>query len=83
MPPPPGGRDPEHPEADGAAQPLLPRTGVEVAAERSQVRRYGADALCAVESEGVTGAITGRAIYEGTLNFGEAQARADELSKVA
>ena len=41
------------------------------------------DALCAVDSEGVSGAITGRAIYEGTLNFGEAQARADELSKVA
>jgi phosphoribosylformimino-5-aminoimidazole carboxamide ribotide isomerase len=41
------------------------------------------DALCAVESEGVTGAITGRAIYEGTLNFAQAQARADELTKAA
>lgn len=38
------------------------------------------DALCAVEEEGVTGAITGRAIYEGTLDFSAAQARADELS---
>ncbi len=38
------------------------------------------EALCAVESEGVAGAITGRAIYEGTLDFGAAQARADELS---
>ena len=38
-------------------------------------------ALCAVESEGVTGAITGRAIYEGTLDFQAAQARADELAK--
>lgn len=38
------------------------------------------DALCAVEHEGVTGAITGRAIYEGTLDFRAAQARADELS---
>src|SRR5574337_2084808 len=38
------------------------------------------DALCAVESEGITGAITGRAIYEGTLDFTAAQARADELS---
>ena len=36
--------------------------------------------LCAVRSEGITGAITGRAIYEGTLNFREAQALADELS---
>lgn len=37
-------------------------------------------ALCAVESEGVTGAITGRAIYEGTLDFQAAQALADQLS---
>ena len=26
-------------------------------------------ALCAVESDGIIGAITGRAIYEGTLDF--------------
>ena len=38
------------------------------------------DALCAVEAEGVVGAITGRAIYEGTLDFAAAQARADELN---
>jgi phosphoribosylformimino-5-aminoimidazole carboxamide ribotide isomerase len=31
-------------------------------------------ALAAVESEGIIGAITGRAIYEGTLDFAEAQA---------
>jgi len=37
------------------------------------------DALCAVEDEGIMGAITGRAIYEGTLDFAAAQARADEL----
>jgi phosphoribosylformimino-5-aminoimidazole carboxamide ribotide isomerase len=37
------------------------------------------EALCAVEGEGIVGAITGRAIYAGTLNFREAQARADEL----
>jgi len=36
--------------------------------------------LCAVESEGVMGAITGRAIYEGTLDFAAAQKLADELS---
>ncbi|MGD9871787.1 MAG: 1-(5-phosphoribosyl)-5-[(5-phosphoribosylamino)methylideneamino]imidazole-4-carboxamide isomerase [Thauera sp.] len=40
------------------------------------------DALCAVEDEGVMGAITGRAIYEGTLDFAAAQARADELNGV-
>ncbi|MEY3411194.1 MAG: phosphoribosylformimino-5-aminoimidazole carboxamide isomerase, partial [Pseudomonadota bacterium] len=36
--------------------------------------------LCAVENEGIMGAITGRAIYEGTLNFAAAQALADELN---
>jgi len=35
--------------------------------------------LCAVEGEGIMGAITGRAIYEGTLDFAAAQALADEL----
>ncbi|KAF7599832.1 MAG: 1-(5-phosphoribosyl)-5-[(5-phosphoribosylamino)methylideneamino]imidazole-4-carboxamide isomerase [Candidatus Dactylopiibacterium carminicum] len=38
------------------------------------------DALCEVESEGVIGAITGRAIYEGSLDFAAAQARADALN---
>jgi phosphoribosylformimino-5-aminoimidazole carboxamide ribotide isomerase len=37
------------------------------------------DALCAVEHEGIEGAIVGRAIYDGTLDFAVAQARADEL----
>ena len=36
--------------------------------------------LCAVEAEGIMGAITGRAIYQGTLNFAEAQKLADELN---
>ncbi len=35
--------------------------------------------LCAVEGEGVEGAILGRAIYEGQLDFVAAQKRADEL----
>jgi phosphoribosylformimino-5-aminoimidazole carboxamide ribotide isomerase len=39
------------------------------------------EALCAVEEEGVEGAILGRSIYEGTLDFRSAQARADELAK--
>jgi len=30
-------------------------------------------ALCEISEEGVEGAITGRAIYEGTLDFSEAQ----------
>ena len=37
--------------------------------------------LCAVEAEGITGAITGRAVYQGTLDFRAAQALADKLSK--
>jgi phosphoribosylformimino-5-aminoimidazole carboxamide ribotide isomerase len=37
-------------------------------------------ALCAVESEGVSAAITGRAIYEGTIDLAEAQTLADKLS---
>jgi phosphoribosylformimino-5-aminoimidazole carboxamide ribotide isomerase len=37
-------------------------------------------ALCAVEQEGIVGAITGRAIYEGVLNFAEAQKLADQLA---
>jgi phosphoribosylformimino-5-aminoimidazole carboxamide ribotide isomerase len=35
-------------------------------------------ALCEVESEGVMGAILGRALYEGQLDLGQAQAYADE-----
>ena len=36
--------------------------------------------LCAVAHEGIIGAITGRAIYEGTIDFATAQKLADELS---
>ncbi|MDQ3195400.1 MAG: 1-(5-phosphoribosyl)-5-[(5-phosphoribosylamino)methylideneamino]imidazole-4-carboxamide isomerase [Pseudomonadota bacterium] len=36
--------------------------------------------LCAVSAEGITAAITGRAIYQGTLDFATAQKLADELS---
>jgi phosphoribosylformimino-5-aminoimidazole carboxamide ribotide isomerase len=36
--------------------------------------------LCAVAGEGIMGAITGRAIYEGTLDFVEGQKLADELA---
>ena len=36
--------------------------------------------LIAVEDEGIMGAITGRAIYEGTLDFAAAQMLADSLS---
>jgi phosphoribosylformimino-5-aminoimidazole carboxamide ribotide isomerase len=38
-------------------------------------------ALCKVETEGIVGAITGRAVYQGTLDFAEAQKLADKLSQ--
>ena len=38
-------------------------------------------ALCEVEDEGIMGAITGRAIYEGSLDFAEAQKYANNFSK--
>lgn len=37
--------------------------------------------LCGVADQGISGAITGRAIYENTLNFAEGQALSDELIK--
>jgi len=38
-------------------------------------------ALCALEQEGIVGAITGRAIYQGTLDFAEAQKLADQIAE--
>jgi phosphoribosylformimino-5-aminoimidazole carboxamide ribotide isomerase len=38
-------------------------------------------ALCRIESEGINAVITGRAIYQGTLDFKKAQAEADKLAK--
>jgi phosphoribosylformimino-5-aminoimidazole carboxamide ribotide isomerase len=38
------------------------------------------EALCKVEAEGVVGAVTGRALYQGTLDFAAAQRLADTLS---
>jgi len=35
--------------------------------------------LCGVAAEGIVGAITGRAIYQGTLDFTAAQKLADDL----
>lgn len=38
-------------------------------------------ALCAVQGDGITAAITGRAIYEGSLDFRAAQELADQLTE--
>jgi phosphoribosylformimino-5-aminoimidazole carboxamide ribotide isomerase len=40
-------------------------------------------ALCKIEPEGITGVVTGRAIYQGTLDFKKAQSEADKLGKSA
>jgi phosphoribosylformimino-5-aminoimidazole carboxamide ribotide isomerase len=37
--------------------------------------------LCAVESDGVEAVVLGRSLYEGTLDFREAQLRADALAQ--
>jgi phosphoribosylformimino-5-aminoimidazole carboxamide ribotide isomerase len=37
------------------------------------------EALCKVEPEGITGVVTGRAIYQGTIDFKKAQEIADKL----
>jgi phosphoribosylformimino-5-aminoimidazole carboxamide ribotide isomerase len=37
--------------------------------------------LCAIESEGIMGVVTGRALYQGTVDFKAAQSRADALAK--
>jgi phosphoribosylformimino-5-aminoimidazole carboxamide ribotide isomerase len=39
--------------------------------------------LCGVEDEGVMGAITGRAIYEGKLDFSAAQKLVEKLGQQA
>ncbi len=41
------------------------------------------EALCAVAHEGIEGAITGRALYEGTLDLAEAQRLADAAAPAA
>ena len=40
-------------------------------------------ALCAAAPAGISGAITGRAIYEGSIDFAQAQTLADELSTLS
>ena len=58
--------------AQGLKIPVIASGGI---TNLEDVRR-----LCAVEGEGIMGAITGRAIYEGTLDFAAAQTLANELN---
>jgi phosphoribosylformimino-5-aminoimidazole carboxamide ribotide isomerase len=59
--------------AESIAIPVIASGGI---TNLEDIRR-----LCAVADTGIVGAITGRAIYEGTLDFAAAQKLADELSK--
>lgn len=63
-----------------ATQRLAQHVRVPVIASGGVTSLDDVRALCAVERDGVTGAIIGRAIYEGTLDLAEAQALADSLS---
>ncbi len=59
--------------ADAVSIPVIASGGIN---DLSDIRK-----LCAVMDAGIMGAITGRALYEGTLDFAEAQKLADELGK--
>ncbi|MEK9719660.1 MAG: 1-(5-phosphoribosyl)-5-[(5-phosphoribosylamino)methylideneamino]imidazole-4-carboxamide isomerase [Quisquiliibacterium sp.] len=59
---------------------LARELSVPVIASGGMTNMADVENLCAVEHEGVAGAILGRAIYEGTLEFQSAQRRADELN---
>ncbi len=63
-----------------ATQALAQAVNVSIIASGGITNLDDIKALATIEKDGVTGAITGRAIYEGTLDFAEAQALADKLS---
>ncbi|KAA6183035.1 1-(5-phosphoribosyl)-5-[(5-phosphoribosylamino)methylideneamino]imidazole-4-carboxamide isomerase [Thiohalocapsa marina] len=60
--------------AEAVATPVIASGGI--------TRLDDVRALAAVADAGIVGAITGRAIYEGTLDFAEGQREADALSAV-
>ena len=64
-----------------ATQALAEVIGIPVVASGGITHIDDIRALCGVESSGITAAITGRAIYEGTLDFAEGQKLADRLSQ--
>lgn len=59
---------------------LAEAVGIPVIASGGLTNLDDIRALCAVEARGVSGAITGRAIYEGSIDFAQAQQLADSLS---
>jgi phosphoribosylformimino-5-aminoimidazole carboxamide ribotide isomerase len=64
-----------------ATQKLAREMRVPVIASGGLTSLEDIKALCKIESEGITGVVTGRAIYQGTLDFKKAQAEADKLAK--
>ena len=66
-----------------ATQRLAQSLRVPVIASGGVASMDDVDRLCVIESDGVLAAITGRAVYEGNLDFTAAQAKADKLNGVA
>jgi phosphoribosylformimino-5-aminoimidazole carboxamide ribotide isomerase len=64
-----------------ATQALAEALSIPVIASGGITNLDDIKALAKIEKNGVIGAITGRAIYEGTLNFAEGQALADKLAE--
>ena len=61
-----------------ATAALAARIGIPIVASGGITNIEDVLALCEAASAGITAAITGRAIYEGTLDFAEGQRLADE-----
>jgi phosphoribosylformimino-5-aminoimidazole carboxamide ribotide isomerase len=66
-----------------ATQKLAQALKIPVIASGGLTNMADITALCAVEADGVTGVIAGRAIYDGSLDLGAAQAEADRFAKEA
>ncbi|MDR0996136.1 MAG: 1-(5-phosphoribosyl)-5-[(5-phosphoribosylamino)methylideneamino]imidazole-4-carboxamide isomerase [Zoogloeaceae bacterium] len=63
-----------------ATQKLAQAVSIEIIASGGLTNLADIEALAPLAADGVIGAITGRAIYEGTLDFGAAQQLADRLA---
>jgi phosphoribosylformimino-5-aminoimidazole carboxamide ribotide isomerase len=66
-----------------ATQKLAQSVSIDIIASGGLTGLPDIEALAPLAADGVVGAITGRAIYEGTLDFGEAQQLADRLAQEA
>jgi phosphoribosylformimino-5-aminoimidazole carboxamide ribotide isomerase len=64
-----------------ATQSLADAVNIPIVASGGITNMDDIERLCAVADHGIMGAITGRAIYEGSLDFAEAQRYADEAAQ--